>query len=156
MSQDSLIVVQLGSTVQVNKHQHTSETGAAIQHLALTAQAGSVPLLILSAVDGTVHALELNAKPSPHWSLNTPAAVTSARIVDCAPRPRDTTAQSLLVCDHQFYLLISEHEIYSRIYPFFPLLPRFIGIQLISLPFGLDFLIGIRCNTEYFANIARI
>lgn len=97
VTKDSLIVVQLGSTVQVTKHQHKSESGAAIQHLALTAQAGSVPLLLLSAADGTAHALELNAKPSSRWSLNTPAAIKSARIVDCAPRPRDTAAQSFLV-----------------------------------------------------------
>lgn len=89
--------MQLGSTAQVTKHQYKSETGAAVQHLALTSQAGSVPLLILSAADGTAQALELSAKPSLRWTLNTPAAVTSARIVDCAPRPRDTAAQSLLV-----------------------------------------------------------
>jgi len=93
---DSLIVVQFGSTAQVTKHQHKAETGAAIQHLALTAQAGFGPLLLLSAADGTAQALELSAKPSPRWTLTTPAAVKSARIVDCAPRPRDTTAQSYL------------------------------------------------------------
>lgn len=91
-------MIQLGNSVQVNKHQHKSETGAAIQHLALTAQAGSVPLLVLSAADGTAHALELTSKPSQRWTLNTPTAVKLARMVDCAPRPRDTSSDSLLVC----------------------------------------------------------
>lgn len=89
--------MQLSSTAQVTKHQYKSETGAAVQYVALTAQTGSVPLVILSAADGTAQALELNAKPSPRWTLNIPAAVKSARIVDCAPRPRDTSSQSLLV-----------------------------------------------------------